>query len=118
MKKWAAALLLTVMACAQPPPSWKRVCRLLDADPAALAPPKIVFMPDEAAVSRAHFCLTGREEYIPAFYCRRNNTIYTCALDALPHEYVHAVLAQKEGHSHLSRSHQEALAQKVERELF
>ncbi len=118
MNKWAAALLLTVMACDQPPPSWERVCRLLDADPANLSPPKIIVMKDEAAVSQAHFWLTGQEKSIPAFYCRGNHTIYTCSFDALPHEYAHAVLAQRGSHTRLSRSHEEALAQRVERELF
>jgi hypothetical protein len=118
MKMWLAALLLTVISCAQAPPSWERVCRLMDANPAELAPPKIVWLKDEAAVSRAHFWLTGREQHIPAFYCRHNHTIYTCALDPLPHEFAHAVLAQQGGHAHLSCGHQEALAQKVERELF
>src|SRR3990170_2599980 len=75
---------------------------------------RFVWLKDEAAVSRAHFWLTGREQRIPAFYCRRNHTIYTCALDPLPHEFAHAVLAQQGGHAHLSRRHQEALAQMVE----
>jgi hypothetical protein len=118
MKKWVAALLLTVMSCAQAPPSWERVCRLMDANPAELAPPKVVWLKDEAAVSQAHFWLTGQEKLLPAFYCRQNHTIYTCALETLPHEYAHAVSAQSGKQARLSRQQQETLAKWVEREFF